>query len=69
MGEMRSIYKNLVRKPEWNRRLGRSRRRWENNIKMDLREVGWEVVDWIRLAQDRDQWCGLVKTVMNFRVP
>jgi hypothetical protein len=47
----------------------RPRRRWEDNIRMDLREIGWEGVDWIHLAQDRDQWWALVNTVMNFGVP
>jgi hypothetical protein len=50
----------------WGRRL---RRRWVDNIKMDLREIGWDGVDWIDLAQDRDQWRAVVNTVMNFRVP
>jgi hypothetical protein len=49
--------------------LGRPRRRWVDYIKMDLREIGWDGVDWIELAQDRDQWRALVNTVMNFRVP
>jgi hypothetical protein len=49
--------------------LGRPRRRWVDNIKMDLREVGWDGMDWIELVQDRDQWRALVKTVMNLRVP
>jgi hypothetical protein len=49
--------------------LGRPRRRWEDNIKMDLREVGWEGMDWINLAQDRDRWRALVSAVMNLRVP
>jgi hypothetical protein len=51
------------------RTLGRPRRRWVDNIKMDLREIGWDGVDWIDLAQDRDQWRALVNTVMNRRVP
>jgi hypothetical protein len=51
------------------RPLRRPRRRWEDNIKMDLREIGWEVVDWLHLAQDRDQWHALVNTVMNLRLP
>jgi hypothetical protein len=59
----------LVGKPEERRPLGRPRRRWENNIKMDLREVGWGGMDWINLAQDRDRWRALVYTVMNLRVP
>jgi hypothetical protein len=49
--------------------LGRPRRRWVNNIKMDLGEIGWDVADWIELTQDRDQWRALVNTVMNLRVP
>jgi hypothetical protein len=55
MGEMINGYKVYVRKPDGNRPLGRPRRRWEDNIRMDLREVGWEGVDWIHVAQDRDQ--------------
>jgi hypothetical protein len=51
------------------RPLGRSRRSWVDNIKMDLREIGWDVVDWIDMVQDRDQWRALVNTVMNLRVP
>jgi hypothetical protein len=59
----------LVGKPEGKRPLGRSRRRWVDNIKMDHRETGWDCKDWIDLAQDRDQWRALVNTVMNLRVP
>jgi hypothetical protein len=59
----------LVGKPEGKRPLGRFRRGWENNIKMDLREIGWGGMDWIDLAQDRDQCRALVNTVMNLRVP
>jgi hypothetical protein len=59
----------LVGKPEEKRPLGRPRRRWEDNIKMDLREIGWAGIDWINLAQDRDHWRVLVNTVMNHRVP
>jgi hypothetical protein len=70
MGEMmRNAYGILVGKLEGKRPLGRPRRRWVNNIKMDLREIGWDDMDWINLAQDRDQWRGLVNTVMNLRVP
>jgi hypothetical protein len=58
----------LVGKPEGKRPPGRPRRRWEN-IKMDLREIGWGGMDWINLVQDRDQWRALVNTVMNLRVP
>jgi hypothetical protein len=59
----------LVGKPEGKRPLGRPSRRWVDNIKMDLREIGWYGRDWIKLVQDRDQWRALVKTVMNLRVP
>jgi hypothetical protein len=58
----------LVGKPEEKKPLGRPRRRWEDNIKMDLREIGWDGMDWIDVAQDRDRWRALVYTVMNFRV-
>jgi hypothetical protein len=58
-----------VRKPEGKRPLGRPRHRWEDNIRMDLREIGWSGMDWIDLAQDRDQWRALVNTVMGLRVP
>jgi hypothetical protein len=57
-----------VGKPEGKRPIGRPRRRWEYNIKMNLREIGWGGMDWIDLAQDRDQWRALVNTVMNLRV-
>jgi hypothetical protein len=67
--EKRNAYRILVGKPEGKRPLGRPRRRWEDNIKMDLTEIGWGGMDWIDLAQDRDQWRGLVNTVMNLRVP
>jgi hypothetical protein len=68
--EMRNSYKMQVGKPEGKRPLGRNRRRWEGNIRMDLGEIGWEgVVDWIHLAQVRDQWRAVVKTVMNLQVP
>jgi hypothetical protein len=69
MGEKKNSYRIFVRKPEGKRPLGRPRHRWVNNIKMDLREVGWDVVDWIDMAQDRDQWRALVSTVLNLRVP
>jgi hypothetical protein len=67
MGAMRNVFNIFVGKPEGKRPLGRSRRRWENNIKMDLRERGWEVVDWIYLAQDRDQWPDPLHTVIDLR--
>jgi hypothetical protein len=63
---MRNAYRILVGNPEGKRPLGRPRRRWVDNIKMDLRELGW---DWIDLAQDRDQWRALVNAVMDLRVP
>jgi hypothetical protein len=69
MGEKRNVYRMLVGKPEGKRPLGRPMRRWENNIRMDLREIGWEGVDWIHLALDRDQWWAVVNMVMNLRVP
>jgi hypothetical protein len=69
MGERRGAYRAVVGKPEGRRPLGRPRRRWEDNIKMDLPEVGWGGADWIYLAQDRDRWRALVYTVMNLRVP
>jgi hypothetical protein len=58
-----------VGKPEGRRPLGRPRRRWEDNIKINLREVGWGSMDWINLAQDRDRWRALVNAVINLRVP
>jgi hypothetical protein len=69
MGEKRSAYRILVGKPDGKRPLGRRRRRWEDNIKKDLREIGWGDMDWIDLTQDRDQWRTLVNTVMGLRVP
>jgi hypothetical protein len=69
MGEKRDAYRILVGKPEGKRPLERPRRRWEDNIRMDLREIGWGGMDWIDLAQDRDKWRALVNTVMNLRVP
>jgi hypothetical protein len=67
MGERRGAYRALVGKPEGKRPLERPTRRWEDNIKMDLREVGWGM-DWINLAQDRDRWRAVVNAVMNLRV-
>jgi hypothetical protein len=68
MGEKRNAYRILVANPKENRSLGRPRRRWEDNIKMNLRAIGWNGMDWIDLAQDRDQWRALVNTAMNLRV-
>jgi hypothetical protein len=69
MGEKRNVYRLLVRKPEGKRPLGRSRRGWIDNIKMDLLEIGFSVVDWVGLAQDRYNWRTLVNVLMNLRVP
>ena len=69
MGEERGLYRVLVGKPEGRRPLGRPRRRWVDNIRMDLQEVGCGYMDWIELAQDRDSWRTLVSAVMNLRVP
>jgi hypothetical protein len=69
MGEKRNAYRLLVGKPEGKRLLGRPRRSWVYNIKMDLLEIGWGGVDWIGLAQDRDKWRALVNVVMNIRIP
>jgi hypothetical protein len=69
MGEDRGVYRVLVGKPEGKRPLGRPRRRWEDNIKMDLQEVGGGREDWMELAQDRDRWWALGGTVRNVRVP
>ena len=69
MGERRDIHRVLVGKPNRKRPLGRHRHRWEDNIKMDLQEVGWGGMDWIELIQDRDRWWALVNVVMNLRVP
>jgi len=69
MGEGRGVHSVLVGKPEGRKPLGRPRRRWEDNIKTDLQEVGGGFGDWMELAQDRDRWRALVSTVMNFRFP
>jgi hypothetical protein len=69
MREKRNAYRILVGKPEGNRPLGRPRCRRGDSIKIDHREIGWDGMDWISLAQDRDQWKALVNTVMNLRVP
>ena len=69
LGERRGVHRVLVGKPEGKRPLGRPRRRWENNIKMDFQEVGGGCGDWMDLAQDRDRWRALVSTVINLRVP
>jgi hypothetical protein len=66
--EKRNAYMVLVRKSEGRRPLRRPRRRWVDNIKIDLREIGWDGVDWVNLTQDRDQWRALVNTVLNLRV-
>jgi hypothetical protein len=69
MGKKRNAYRIFMGKPEGKRPLGRPRRMWVNNIKIDLREIGWDGMDWIDLAQDRDRQRALVNTVMNLRVP
>jgi hypothetical protein len=69
MGERRVLYRVLVRKPEGKKHLGRTRSRWEDNIKMDTQEVECGAMDWIDLAQDRDRWQVLVNAIMNLRVP
>jgi hypothetical protein len=68
-GEVRGAYNILVGRPEGMRPLGKPRRRWDDNIKMDLGQIGFEDVDWIHLAQDRDRWWAVVNTVMNLRAP
>jgi hypothetical protein len=69
MGKERKVYKILVGKPEGKRPLGRPRRRWKDRIRMDLRDIGWGGVDWIRLAQDMDRWRAVVNAVMKLRDP
>jgi hypothetical protein len=64
----KKVYKVLVGKPEENRPLRRPRRKWEDWIKLDLGEIGWDVVDWIQLAQNRDRWLAVVSVVMNLQV-
>jgi hypothetical protein len=68
MGEERKVYRILVRKSEGRKPLRRPRRRWKNGNKMDLREIGWEEVEWIQLPQDTDRWQAVVSAVMNLRV-
>jgi hypothetical protein len=67
--ERKGVYRVLVGKPEGNRPFGRPRRRWEDNIKIDLQEVGYSCMDWIELAQDRKSWRALMNALMNFWVP
>jgi hypothetical protein len=69
VGERRGVYRVLVGKSEGKRPFGRLRRRWEDNIKMDLHEMGCGGIEWVYLAQDRDSWRALVNAVMNLRVP
>jgi hypothetical protein len=69
MGEKRNAYRLFVGKPEGKRPLGRPRRSWVDNIRMDLGEVGWTDVDWIGVAQDMNRWRALVYSVLNLRVP
>ena len=69
MGERRGIYTVLVGKPEGKRPLGRPRHKWEDNIKIDLQEVGCGGMDWIELPEDRDRWRALVNAILNLRVP
>jgi hypothetical protein len=68
MGEKRNVYMILVGKPEGKGPVGRPRRRWVDNIKLDLRKIGWDGVNWIDMDQDRDQWRALVNMVLNLRV-
>ena len=69
MGEKSGVYRVVVGKPDGKKPLGRSRHRWEENIKLNLQEVGCEGMDWIEVAQDRDRWRTVVNAVMNLRVP
>jgi len=69
IGERRGVHSVLVGKPEGKSALGRPRRGWEDNIKMDIQEIGCGIVDWIELAQDRDKWRAFVNVVMNLRFP
>jgi hypothetical protein len=69
MGDRRDVYRVLAGKPEGKRPLGSPRHRWDDNIKTDLQEVRYGVMDWIVLAQDRDRWRALVNVIMNLRVP
>jgi hypothetical protein len=68
MGDKRNAYRILVGMPEGKRPLGRPTHRWMDNIKINLREIRWAVIEWIHLAQDRDQWRALVNTIINLRV-
>ena len=69
MGERRGVYRVLMGEPEGKRSLGRPRRRWDDNIRMDLQEVGCRGMDWIELAKDRDRWRAVVNAVMSLRLP
>jgi hypothetical protein len=69
MGKKRSAYRILLGKPQGKRTLGRHSREYEDNIEMDVREIGWGGMEWIHLARNRDQLCGLVNTVINPRIP
>jgi hypothetical protein len=69
LGKGRSVYRVLVGKPEGKRPLGRPRRRWEDNIKAHLQDIGCDDMDWIELAEDRNRWRAIVNAVMNIRVP
>jgi hypothetical protein len=69
MGEMRNAYNIFVAKPKGKRPLERYRSRWDDDIRVDLGEIGWPVIDWVYLAWDRDQWRELLNTILNLRVP